>query len=169
MISTTMISTTTTTGEWPLYTRSRLRKRRSLSLMACCAVLLGSTACTSLYSDGQTPQILDLRMMGQAPDASTVMLIEADFFDPDGDLGEGALETFIDANPTSLGGLAMLPIFVHSGVPLDATEGTLSFVLELSLAETLPESGTQFSLGVVVTDAAQHSSERRDTRIALTY
>lgn len=125
--------------------------------------------CPQACSDGMTPQVTDLRMTGQAPDSTTVMLMEADFFDPDGDLGQGSLETFIDANPTSLGGLAMQPIFVRSGVPLDATEGTLSFVLELSVAGALPESGTQFSLGVVVTDAADHSSERAEARVELSY
>jgi hypothetical protein len=138
-------------------------------LVIAMGLALGSTGCAALFSDGVTPQVTDLRMTGQAPDSTTVMLMEADFFDPDGDLGQGLLDTFLDGNPTSLGGLSLQTIFVQSGVPLDATDGTLSFVLELSVAGALPESGSQFSLGIVVTDVEDHRSERAETRIELTY
>ena len=120
--------------------------------------------------DGVTPHVSDLRMAGQAPDSTLVMLMEADFTDPDGDLGDGNLETYIDANPTSLGGLSLRPIFIRSGLPLEAAEGTLDFVLELSVTESLlPDSGTQFSLGVVLIDLAGNASERAEVQVALTY
>ena len=119
--------------------------------------------------DGVTPVLDDFRFDGPAPDSATVLLLSADFRDGDGDLGTGFLETFIDDEPTSAGPLELLPIFVRSDLPANATEGTLRFVLELSLGATPPPSGATFSLGARVTDADGRSSAVRAVRLQLSY
>lgn len=121
-------------------------------------------------SDGVSPELTDLRLRGQAPDNPLVMLMEADFIDPDGDLSGGFLETYLDGASTSLGELSLYPIFVDSDLPLDATEGLLDFVLELALSPTqLPTSGAEFSLGLRATDEDGHESPLQEVRIRITY
>jgi hypothetical protein len=119
--------------------------------------------------DGFTPSLSDLRFDGPAPDSATVLLLSVDFHDGDGDLGRGYLETFIEGDPTSAGALDLLPIFLRSDVPLNALDGTLELVLELSLGADPPASGTSFALGVRVTDAAQNTSSTEDVTLKLTY
>jgi hypothetical protein len=132
-------------------------------------VVLGSLAVLGGCGDGVTPVLDDFRFDGAAPDSATVLLLSADFRDDDGDLGTGLLETFIDDTPTSAGALDLLPIFVRSDLPVDATEGTLRFVLELSLGATPPPSGETFGLGARLTDADGNSSATRSIRLQLTY
>jgi hypothetical protein len=121
--------------------------------------------------DGYTPLLSDLRFDGPAPDSATVLLLSVDFRDGDGNLGTGFLETFIDGDPTSAGPLDLLPIFLRSDVPVDATDGTLEFVLELSIGSSSapPPSGTEFSLGVRATDAADNTSSTASLGLRLTY
>jgi len=129
-------------------------------------LLLAGMGC----SDGVTPALHNLVYKGQAPDSTVVLLLEVDFDDPDGDLGEGFLEVFIDGQSTSLGLLDLSPIFVRNAVDTDATSGTLAIPLELALEEdTLPPSGTTFSVGFRATDAADHTSAEVSTFLKLTY
>jgi hypothetical protein len=119
--------------------------------------------------DGYTPSLSNLTFEGPAPDAATVLLLTVDFYDGDGDLGSGALATFIDGEPTSAGPLDLLPIFLRSDVPVDATEGSLEFVLELSIGATPPPSGTTFHLGVRASDVRQNTSSTVEIPLKLTY
>ncbi len=119
--------------------------------------------------DGFSPSLSNLRFDGPAKDSATVLLLSVDFFDGDGDLGRGVLETFIDGEPTSAGPIDLLPLFVRSDLPANATEGTLEFVLELSLGSSPPPSGTTFRLGVRATDVSGHASSTVEVPLALTY
>jgi hypothetical protein len=131
-------------------------------LFAACSALSGC-------DDGVTPILSNLRFDGPAKDSATVLLLSVDFHDSTGDLGNGALETFIDSTPTSAGALDLVPIFLRSDVPIDATDGTLQFVLELSLGASPPPSGTTFHLGVRATDVAGNTSSTVEIPLTLTY
>ena len=140
-------------------------KLRSFSLPAVlttCAVVAGC-------DDGFSPSLSNLRFDGPAKDSATVLLLSVDFHDGDGDLGRGTLATFIDGEPTSAGALELLPIFLRSELPVNATDGTLQFVLELALGGSPPPSGTSFHLGVRATDIAEHPSATDEIPLTLTY
>lgn len=115
---------------------------------------------------GPTPRLSSLHFDGQAPDSPLVLLLSIAFEDEDGDLGEGALETFINQKATSAGALQLLPIFLQSDVDPESTEGVLRFVLELSFNED-PKSGTSFSLGARAVDEAQHTSRTQEIKLSL--
>jgi hypothetical protein len=117
--------------------------------------------------DGVTPSLSNFRFVGQAEDSPLVLLLAVDFSDGDGDLGAGSLETFIDDRPTSAGALPLTALFLESDVPLDATSGTLRFVLELAFADDAAEDGASFALGCRATDAAQRSSSTQTVKLTL--
>ncbi len=121
---------------------------------------LGILAFGSACGDGVTPELRALRYLGQAPDSTAVLLFELDFFDGDGDLGDGLLETFIGQRTSELGALDLTPIFARSDLDVDATEGTLDVVVELAFPrdEPLPADGSTFDLGFRAIDAAQRTS-----------
>lgn len=128
---------------------------RSLPLLIWLAALAG--AC----GDGKTPRLANFDLRGQAPDAPTVLLLRVDFVDDSGDLGRGAMPTFVNGEPSALGALDLAPIFVANGLSFDATAGTLDFVVELTIDEaTLPAEGAGFDLGITVVDEAGNESER---------
>ena len=131
-------------------------------LLAACAVVGGC-------DDGFSPSLSNLRYDGPARDSATVLLLSVDFHDGDGDLGRGRLGTFIDGEPTSAGALDLLPIFLRSDLAANATDGTLGFVLELSIGASPPPSGTTFHLGVRATDVAGHASSTVEIPLTLTY
>jgi hypothetical protein len=148
-------------------TRRTAARRHSLS---CAALVFAGLVETSACSDGKTPSLQDMRFLGQAKDSPVVLLIETDFVDPDGDLGHGLLETFIDGRTTSLGRLDLAPIFVDSGLEFNSEEGTLHFVFELAVDEqSLPESGTRFTVGVRAQDADGNLSQTAQIALQLTY
>ncbi|HEY1099282.1 MAG TPA: hypothetical protein VGF99_10145, partial [Myxococcota bacterium] len=89
-------------------------------------------------SDGFTPSLHNFTYDGLAPDSSTVLLLSVDFEDPDGNLGGGLMESFLDGRPTGAGDLELAPMFSQTGLPLDAKSGDLQFVLELNLAAAAP-------------------------------
>lgn len=132
--------------------------RRALGALALSAGLLGGCY------DGVSPSLHDLRFDGQAPDSPVVLLFSVDFEDPNGDLGHGLLETFINGRASGLGALGLEPTFLWNELPLDATEGTLELVLELSLAEP-PSDGAEFELGVRALDSLGHVSAPATVRM----
>ena len=64
--------------------------------------------------DGVTPVLSDLAFEGQAVDSPLVLLLRVDFNDPDADLADGHLETFINKRATSAGQLPLLPLYLQS-------------------------------------------------------
>lgn len=139
----------------------RSRRRAGLALgLALSSILLA--ACDP--GDGKTPRVEELRFDGQAPDSELVLLFTVVFSDPDGDLGEGFLETFINGRPSGLGQLDLKPLFLFNELPLDATEGELAFSLELALNGE-PEPNTQFDLAMRAIDAAGNPSESESVRL----
>ncbi len=133
---------------------------RVLALSAALAVV----AC----DDGVSPSLHDFRFDGTAPDSNSVLLMSVGFHDGDGDLSAGSLETFINQRPTSAGALPLLPIFLRSGVPENATDGRLQFVLEINAAsQGLPPSGTSFRLGIRATDVQRNSSPTAEIGLVL--
>ncbi|MFZ9889618.1 MAG: hypothetical protein ACO3JL_19155 [Myxococcota bacterium] len=117
-------------------------------------------------SDGVSPRIEQLRFQGQAPDSDLVLLFASRFTDPDGDLGRGYLETFLNERPSGLGQLPLQSLFLQKGLPLDANEGTFSFALELAVAEA-PAGTTPFRLGVRLVDAAGNNSQTEEVALEL--
>lgn len=123
------------------------------------ALALSSTALLGCdVSDGETPRVEELRFDGQAPDSELVLLFNARFSDPDGDLGEGFFETFINGAPSQLGQLELKPLFLFNDLALDATEGDIAFSLELALNGE-PAEDTRFQLGIRAVDAAGNASD----------
>jgi len=132
------------------------------------ALVLVGACMSSGCDDGVTPSLSDFRFDGQSPDSATVLLLSTGFFDGDGDLSGGVMESFIDGRPTSAGAQDVLPMFLLSDVPENATEGRLQFVLELSVSgNEAPPSGTTFRLGIRVTDAAENTSPTREITLRL--
>ncbi len=99
-----------------------------------------------------------------------VLIFDARFEDADGNLGRGFLETYIDGNATSLGGLPLDEIFHQNAVRYDATEGDLTFWLELTVgSDQLPESGTTFTVGVRARDEDENPSNTAEVELQLDY
>lgn len=119
--------------------------------------------------DGFTPSLRNFKFDGAARDSPTVLLLSTDFYDGDGNLGGGVLETFIDQRPTGAGALEMAPLFAQSGLQQDDNEGDLQFVLELNVNASPPASGSKFKLGIRATDADFNSSSTSEITIAITY
>jgi hypothetical protein len=137
--------------------------------LLCCAVAL---AASCVVDDGVTPRLSSLSFDGQAPDSTLVLLMSVHFEDGDGDLGGGSLETFINGTATTAGPIPFLSMFVQNGVPLDATEGDLDFVLELAFDEDeadWPKAGSSFKLGTRATDVADHVSSTEQVTLSLSY
>ena len=131
----------------------------------CCILAAMAVGC----DDGVTPSLSNFHFDGPAADSQTVLLLSTDFHDGNGDLSAGTLETFIDARPTSAGDLPLLPLFVFSGLPENATDGHLEFVLELNVAgDAAPASGSSFRLGIRATDAELNSSSTSEITLRLT-
>ncbi len=136
---------------------------------AALSLMLASAACGG---DGVTPRLSGLTFNGQAPDSTLVLLMSVHFEDEDGDLGDGALETFINGAATDAGPIPFLSMFVQNGVPLDATEGDLDFVLELAFDDDeaeWPKTGSTFKLGTRATDIEGHTSSTEQVTLSLTY
>jgi hypothetical protein len=132
------------------------------------ALVLFGVSVWSGCDDGVTPSLHDFRFDGQSPDSATVLLLSTGFHDGDGDLAGGVMESFIDGRPTSAGAQDLLPMFLLSGVPENATEGRLQFALELSVRSSeAPPSGTTFRLGIRVTDEAENPSSTREITLRL--
>lgn len=131
------------------------------------ALSLSTLLASCTPGDGRTPRVEELRFDGQAPDSELVLLFTARLTDPDGDLGEGVLETFINRSPSALGALELRPLFLFNEVPLDATEGEIEFSLELAL-NGLPDEGTRFELGVRAVDASGNASEVESLELEVT-
>ena len=131
----------------------------ALALLIACA----SAGC----GDGETPSLKNFTFDGQAQDSPLVLLLRDDFEDPDGNLANGSLTTFINDRATSAGDLELFPIFVQSGVDPEATSGRLEFVLELSFVDGPPEDGTSFELGARAVDEDGNASSTQELRLAL--
>jgi len=132
------------------------------------ALVLVAATLWSGCDDGVTPSLNDFRFDGQSPDSATVLLLSTGFHDGDGDLAGGVMESFIDGRPTSAGAQDLLPMFLLSDVPENATEGRLQFVLELSVSSgEAPPPGTTFRLGIRVTDEAENPSSTREITMRL--
>lgn len=131
-------------------------------------ILLTLSPLASGCDDGVTPNLSNFRFDGAAEDSPLVLLLSVDFYDGDGDLSGGALQTFIDQSPTSAGALDLTTLFLENGVGLGANEGSLGFVLELAFASGVPESGSTFVLGVRATDAGGNTSATRELKLKLT-
>ncbi len=145
--------------------RPLLAWRRIVAL----AFTVGFSAATLCgCGDEVTPNLRALRFMGQAPDSTAVLLFEIDFYDGDGDLDQGVLETFIGQRTSGLGALDLTPIFARSGLEGGESEGTLEVVVELALPrdEPLPEDGSSFELGFRAQDGAGRTSNL--SQVALT-
>jgi hypothetical protein len=133
-------------------------------------VVVAATLCGC----GGPLELSNFRLDGQAPDSPLVLLLSVDFRSEQRTLGTGVLETFIEGRPTSAGRLPMPPLFLQAGLALDAPEGTLPFVLELSLGDNPPPSGSVFRLGVRATDAGSeesppNSSATQEIRVRIAY
>ena len=129
--------------------------------------LLLLTALVAMGCGGKSPSLSNLTYDGPAPDSSLVLLLSVTFADDEGDLAGGQLDTFINQQPTSVGPLKLLPIFIGSDVDAHATDGTLDFVLELAFQDEIPPSGSTFTLGVSVVDGAQNTSETEELKLRL--
>lgn len=112
------------------------------------------------------PRILDFRYDGQAPDSPSVLLFSLDFEDLERDLGAGVMETFVDGRASGLGQVELAPIFRWNETPLDASAGSLEFVLELAI-ENVPESNRTFSVGVRLVDQLSNVSLPREVQLSI--
>jgi hypothetical protein len=132
-------------------------------------VLLVLAALAAGCDDGVTPSLSNFTFHGQAEDSPLVLLLSVDFHDADGDLADGALETFIDDKPTSAGALPLLPLLLAEGLAPGATDGTVDFVLELAFGQDTPEDGATFTLGCRASDGADppHSSATQEIKLKL--
>lgn len=125
-------------------------------------ILLGMAV--SGCTDGVTPRLTDLRLDGQAPDVSSVLLFSFAFEDDDGDLGAGTLETHFNGQRTVLPPLELGPLFLASDTSLTSTAGDVAFEVELSPGDdgAWPAAGDALRFGVVVVDEADHASALRE-------
>lgn len=139
-------------------------RSNSLALLGLSALSLFGLACDA--DDGRTPRVEELRFDGQAPDSELVLLFTAHIVDPDGDVGDGNLQTFINRSPSALGALPLRPLFLMNEVPLDATDCEIGFALELALNGD-PQPGTRFELGVRAVDVAGNASELASVELEL--
>ncbi len=87
-----------------------------------------------------------------------------DFEDPDGDLGAGLWQLFIDDAPKGER-RALAPLFDESGVARDATAGMLALDVDLEPARV--QAGEEVRVGVQVWDARLHESNRPAVRLRL--
>ncbi|MCP4504460.1 MAG: hypothetical protein GY822_31510 [Deltaproteobacteria bacterium] len=129
--------------------------RRIFSLLFVCTISIGC-------NDGVSPQVSNLSYDGQASDVSTLLLFTLEFADPNGDLGDGRMETFINNRASELPPLALQPLFLREDISLTATQGLLPFEVELSLGSdpsTWPDEGTGFEFGVRLEDEEGHFSD----------
>lgn len=109
--------------------------------------------------DTRLPLLTGLEFDGAAAESPTVLLFHADFRDSDGNLGAGELQPYINGKAAGDALLPLRDVFIDSGVPLDATVGTLQLVLEVQLsAGNLPQEGARFDVGFKVTDADGNGS-----------
>ena len=145
--------------------RRSIRRAAAPALWLSCTLFVGVIGCT----DGETPQISDLRFDGQAVDSPLVILLSVAFNDPDGNLSDGTLQTFINGSPTSAGALPLMPIFLSSDLEPEATSGRLDFVLELSFADDPPPAGSSFTLGARALDGDDNPSSTQEIRLQLDY
>lgn len=112
------------------------------------------------------PRIVDFRYDGQAPDSPSVLLFSLDFEDLEQDLGAGVMETFVDGRASGLGQVALAPIFRWNDTPLDASEGSLEFVLELAI-ENVPETNRSFRVGVRLIDQLSNVSLPSEVQLSI--
>lgn len=119
--------------------------------------------------DEVTPELRALRFIGQSPTSTAVLLFEIDFYDGDGDLDQGILETFIGQRTSGLGALDLTPIFARSQLEPGAVEGTLQVVVELALPrdEPLPDDGSSFDLGFRAQDGAGRTSNLAQVNLVI--
>jgi hypothetical protein len=125
-------------------------------------LLLAAVGC----AEPGAPVVEALRYDGQAPDSTLVLLFSIDFSDDEGDLGEGKLETFINQRVAGNGIQSLRPLFLQAGERLDATSGTVPFVIELNFAGA-PERGAGFSVGVRLTDEGEQTSTTKETSLRI--
>lgn len=129
-------------------------------------ICLGAAWLAGGCVESEAPRIVDFRYDGQAPDSPSVLLFSLDFEDLDRDLGGGVMETFVDGRASGLGQVALGPIFRWSETPLDASEGSLEFVLELAI-ENVPETNRSFTVGVRLIDSLTHVSQPSEIRLSI--
>lgn len=135
---------------------------RALTAATLLVAFAGASACE--MSDGRSPEVRSVEFLGQGPDAPLVVITRITFFDPNGDLGEGTLESFVNGRPSGLGILELTPYFLFAELPLDANEGSFDFQLELNLDDDGPESSS-FDLGFRLIDALGNTSTTRAVRL----
>ena len=129
-------------------------------------VLMGTLLLSGCPNDIVSPRINELTFVGQAPDAPSVLIFQVDFEDPDGDLGDGVLETFINSRPSGIGLLELNSIFLFSELPLDATRGSFDFVIEVSFDEDTP-AGASFEFGARLLDSSENNSSTTTINLKL--
>lgn len=137
-----------------------LFRSRLVAALPCVVAVLMFAISTAGCGDEVTPELRALRYLGQSPTSTAVLLFEIDFYDGDGDLDQGVLETFIGQRTSGLGALDLTPIFARSQLEAGTTEGTLQVVVELALprGEPLPDDGSSFDLGFRAQDGAGRTS-----------
>jgi hypothetical protein len=120
--------------------------------------------------DAGLPLMTALTYEGAARDNARVLLFRVDFRDEDGDLSAGNLAVLINGKTALADPLSMKDLFIKSGLPLNAQNGTLLFEVQMDIRDDAPpESGSVFSVGVLATDGAGQESNRPTVTLEISY
>ena len=133
-------------------------KTKTTDTRAALAALVAALT-LSACGDGVTPSIQSLHYDGQAPDSPLVLLFHMVLHDDNGDLAAGSYETFLNDRATATSSQPLFPLFVDAGLATTATDGTVSFIVELALPAGAVQHGSSVHLSVRVTDEAAHTSD----------
>lgn len=133
--------------------------------------LLAAAGCpTDNERDTDLPLLTGLTFEGAARDNPRVLLFHVDFRDSGADLNQGTLSPLLNGVPVLSEPLLLTDLMDRSGVPSNATAGTLLFELEVVITDqSRAEAGSTFDVGVVATDGAGHESNRPTVTLEISY
>lgn len=116
------------------------------------------------------PLLTNLTFEGVARDNAQVLLFNVKFRDEDGDLGAGSLNILINDKSGNTDPIPMEELFRKSGLPSNASEGTLLFELQVDIpADERPAAGSMFTIGVEARDGSSNQSNRPTVRLEINY
>lgn len=134
--------------------RTRVWLVRRVVTQACLILTMigcGVEPCSEERSEGSdAPELSVFALDSQMETDPWTLIFSATFADPDGDLGTGRVEFFLNgqASDTSV---ELRELFRQSGLPLNATGGR--FAIPLRFSDTVTD-GAKVKLGVQLVDAA---------------
>lgn len=136
----------------------------------CLPLLAGCTPPIAQERDTNLPLLTGLHLDGQAQGNARVLLLSVDFRDADRDLSAGSFIPLINGMPSVQDPLELRPLFLRSGLDMNARAGHLELELEIRLPEdNPPRAGSTFDVGLVVTDGAGHESNRPKATLEISY